>query len=147
MPVEDFLISPMETARQSDEIAVAVTLPSALPRAGSAYRKWGLVADALPVIGIGVCVSIDEYGRCVEARVGIGGLADGSKRCLTAEQHLVGLRVSDHEGVVHAFETAAAAADVQADMWTDEPHRRALIREVGTQVAISAFERAGAHRP
>jgi len=49
MPVEDFLISPMETARQSDEIAVAVTLPSALPRAGSAYRKWGLVADALPV--------------------------------------------------------------------------------------------------
>ena len=47
---------------------------------GSAYRKWGLVSDASPVVGIGVCLTLDEAGRCVAARVGIGGLANGSQR-------------------------------------------------------------------
>ena len=140
--VDEFLLSPMVTARRPDEMAVAITLPVAAPRTGSAYRKWGLLTDALPVIGVGVLVRVDERGRCTEARVGIGGLAGGSQRGLLAEQRLVGLSRRDRDGVSGAFEALAEAADVQADLWADEAYRRALIRDVGAKVAMVAFKRA-----
>lgn len=147
IPVDEFLLTPMETARQSDEIAVAITLPSAPPRTGSAYRKWGLVADALPVVGIGVGLSLDETGRCLAARVGIGGLASGTQRFRSVEKSLVGLSAEDGAGISLAFEAVAATIEVHADLWTDETHRLALILTLGTDATVSAFSRAGANRP
>jgi carbon-monoxide dehydrogenase medium subunit len=144
VPVDEFLLSPMETARQPDEIALAVTLPAPSPRTGSAYRKWGLVADALPVVGIGVCLSLDDAGRCVAARVGIGGLANGSQRFRAVEQRLVGLSQEDASGIAQAFDAVAATAEIHADLWTDEKHRLALIRTLGADSTVSAFARAGA---
>lgn len=143
--VEDFLVSPMETDRRSDEMAIAITLPAAPARTGSAYRKWGLVADALPVAGIGVSLTLDESGRCASARVGIGGLSGGSQRFTAVERHLVGLSAGQPDRVADAFEAAAAAADVSGDLWTDERHRRTLIRSLGVDSTASAFARAGAN--
>jgi carbon-monoxide dehydrogenase medium subunit len=140
--VDEFLLSPMVTSREADEIAVAITLPAAAPRTGSAYSKWGLLTDALPVIGVGVLVRLDERGRCSEARVGVGGLVSGSQRGPLAEQRLVGLSGRDSEGVAKAFAALAEGADVQADMWADEAYRRALIGDVGAKVAMTAFVRA-----
>jgi carbon-monoxide dehydrogenase medium subunit len=142
LPVEDFLVSPMETQREGDEIALAVRLAAPAPRTGSAYRKWGLVTDALPVVGVGVLVSLDAEGRCASARVGLGGLGGGSQRNAIAEQGLLGLRVSDRRAIEAAFAGAAAAADVQADLWADQDFRRTLIRELGIEVALAAFARA-----
>lgn len=144
---DDFLVAPMETMRQPDEIAVAITLPAPSPRMGSAYRKWGLVADALPVIGLGVSLHLDENGRCLSARVGIGGLADGSQRFRTAEDGLVGLSAHDEPGISQAFEIAARHARTHNDLWTNEAHCRALILALGVQVTASAFARAGAAAP
>lgn len=145
--VEDFLVSPMETTRQPDEIAIAVTLPTASARLGSAYRKWGLVADALPVVGLGVCLALDESGRCASARVGIGGLSNGSQRFSPVEKHLVGLHAGQSAQVAEIFDAAAAAAEVEDDLWTDKQHRRTLIRTLGVDAAASAFIRAGAAKP
>ena len=49
---EEFLLGPLETARAENELLLAVEWPSAPSRAGSAYRKWGKVTDALPVVGV-----------------------------------------------------------------------------------------------
>lgn len=143
LPAEDFLVSPMETRREPDEIAVAVHLPAPAPRSGSAYRKWGLVTDALPVIGVGVLVSLDANGRCAAARVALGGLRGGSQRNGLAEERLFGLSADDRGSIEGAFAAAADAAEVQADLWADEDFRRALIRELGVAVALDAFQRAG----
>jgi len=142
LPVDAFLISPMETAREADEIAVAITLPAPPPRTGSAYRKWGLVTDALPVVGVGVRVALDDQGRCVEARIGLGGTADGSRRGKLAEERLLGLRAGDSAAIDAAFAALADAAAVQDDLWSDEAHRRALIRDLGRKVTQAAFARA-----
>ena len=58
---EEFLQGPLETARGDDEIVVAVTLPAPRQSCGSAYKKWGLVTDALPVAG--VCAFIERERR------------------------------------------------------------------------------------
>ena len=68
LPAEEFLRGPLETARQQDEILLAVLLPRAAARTGSAYKKWGLVADALPVVGVCAFVELAEDRRCRRAR-------------------------------------------------------------------------------
>ena len=58
---EEFLQSPLETARRDDEIVVAITVPAPPKSCGSAYKKWGLVTDSLPVVG--VCAFIAHQRR------------------------------------------------------------------------------------
>ena len=60
LPAHEFLGSPLETAREDEEMLVSLNLPTALANTGSAYKKWGLGTDALPVVG--VCASITTDG-------------------------------------------------------------------------------------
>ena len=52
VPIEEFLIGPLESARRDDELLIEINFP---PRAyrgvGSAYRKYGGTVDGLPIIG------------------------------------------------------------------------------------------------
>ena len=87
LAADEFIDTPLETARADDELLVSVSLPAMAGGAGSAYRKWALVSDGLPVIG--VCVSLEVAdGRCASARVAVGGLADGPTRSAAGEAAL-----------------------------------------------------------
>ena len=59
LPAREFIGAPLETARKDDELLVSLELPAPPVHAGSAYRKWSLVSDGLPVIGACVYVEID----------------------------------------------------------------------------------------
>ena len=143
MAAEDFLGGPLETARQENEILTAIAIPAAQGNAGSAYRKWGLVTDALPVIG--VCVALEaEGGRCTAARVAVGGLAGGPQRSGAAEAALAGVAADDDAGIAAAMDAAAGEIETQGDLWADSDYRKQLIRSLGAEVAASAFARAAA---
>jgi hypothetical protein len=58
-------------------------------RGGSAYKKWGLVKDALPVVGVCVAVTLDSNDRCATARVALAGLSAGAHRATAAEVFVV----------------------------------------------------------
>lgn len=139
---EDFLMGPLETTRAPNEVLVAIKLPAAPKRAGSAYKKWGLVTDALPVIGVAVYVELDAGGRCLAARIAVGGLASGPRRAIEAEMALIGARGQDADKIAAAFIRASAETPVQSDIWADQDYRRFLIRDLGQQAAKTAFQRA-----
>lgn len=61
---DDFIGGPLETAREDDEILVSLNLAVAPVNTGSAYKKWGLVTDALPVIGVAVMITTEGSGVC-----------------------------------------------------------------------------------
>ncbi len=141
LAAEDFIGGPLETAREENEMLTAVTLPPARANAGSAYRKWGLVTDALPVIG--VCVALEvEDGCCARARVAVGGLATGPKRAPAAEAALAGRAPDDSAGIAAALDAAAGEIETQGDLWADPDYRKQLIRSLGTEVTAMAFARA-----
>lgn len=141
---EDFLIGPLETARADDEILLALHFNAPAGRGGSAYKKWGLVKDALPVVGVCVAVSLDPTGRCTTARVSLAGLAAGAQRAPAAEAALIG-GTGDAAAIAKAFDVAAEAAESQADKWANVAYRRNLIRTLGQEVAARAFARAAGH--
>ena len=141
LAAEDFIGGPLETAREENEMLTAVTLPPAQANAGSAYRKWGLVTDALPVIG--VCVALEvEDGRCARARVAVGGLATGPQRAPAAEAALAGRAPDDSAGIAAALDAAAGEIETQGDLWADPDYRKQLIRALGAEVTATAFARA-----
>src|SRR5918994_1917278 len=80
LPAHEFIGAPLETARRDDELLVSLQLPKPPANAGSAYGKWALVKDGLPVIGACVYVELDGGGGCARARGGFGGLGGGAQR-------------------------------------------------------------------
>ena len=140
---DDFLLGPLETARRDDEILLSVSFAPPPPRTGSAYKKWGLVTDALPVIGLAIGVTLDTGGVCLAARVALAGLAQGAHRAIAGEVILLGSR-GDDVAINAAMAAIADAADTHADMSADADYRKQLIRTIGRDVARSAFARARA---
>jgi aerobic carbon-monoxide dehydrogenase medium subunit len=139
---EEFLRGPLETARHDDEIVVAVTLPAPSRSSGSAYKKWGLVTDALPVAGVCAFIEVDNDGRCQLARLSVGGLATGPRRAKAGEQALIGVSATDASAIAKAADTAAASTETQSDMWADAEYRKKLIGTLAREVVITAFARA-----
>jgi len=143
VPAEEFLIGPLETARRPDEILEAVGFAASTGRGGSAYRKWGLVKDALPVVGLCVRVQLDAGGRCTAARVALSGLAAGAQLATAGAALLVG-SAGDAASIARAMDAIAASVEAQSDKWASSDYRRQLIRTLGAEVAATAFARAAA---
>jgi aerobic carbon-monoxide dehydrogenase medium subunit len=139
---EEFLQGPLETARHDDEIVVAVTLPAPAKSSGSAYKKWGLVTDALPVAGVCAFIELDKNGRCQLARLAVGGLATGPRRANAAEKALIGVSGTNASLISEAAETAAASTETQSDIWVDAEYRKKLIGTLAREVVTTAFARA-----
>jgi len=139
---EEFLHGPLETARRDDEIVVAVTLPAAPKMCGSAYKKWGLVTDALPVVGVCAYVELGDDRRCRVARLAVGGLATGPRRAAAGEKSLIGVSANDSAAMSKAAKTAAESTETQSDIWADAEYRKKLIETLGQEVIATAFARA-----
>ena len=80
LSADDFIGGPLETAREDDEILVSLNLPAPAANTGSAYKKWGLVTDALPVIGVAAMLSTDGSGACSSARSATGRAARARRK-------------------------------------------------------------------
>jgi carbon-monoxide dehydrogenase medium subunit len=142
LEAEDFLLAPLQTARRDDEVLVGVTFSVSAARAGSAYKKWGLVADALPVVGVCVALELDEAGACRTARLAVSGLASGPRRSPAAEAALVGCKRGDAAKIRAALAAAADELQPQGDLHASADYRRLLIDDLGASVIDSSFDRA-----
>jgi aerobic carbon-monoxide dehydrogenase medium subunit len=140
--IDDFIVGPMETSRHPQEILRSVTLTGPRKHVGSAYRKWGHVTDALPVVGIGVRVVLNDDRTCNAARVAIGGLSHGSQRFYEAERRLLGTSSNNQAAISDGFRSAAQTLEIQSDTWASADYRKVLIEELGTSVVLSAMARA-----
>ncbi|TDJ68554.1 MAG: hypothetical protein E2O35_02635, partial [Proteobacteria bacterium] len=137
----EFILGPFETARADDEILLSISWPKAPAKTGSAYKKWGLVTDALPVVGLCVSVSLDNGGRCETARVAVAGLSRGAQLAPAGAAALIGTH-GNEASIASAMESVAASLEVRSDRWADADYRRQLIRSIGADVAATAFRRA-----
>ncbi len=144
LSADDFLGAPLETAREENEILKAVELPLPSTGSGSAYKKWALLSDGLPVIGVCVSVTCDSSGSCTSARVAIGGLAGGPTRSSAAEAKMSGISVGNQQALADAMAAAAEEIETQGDLWADSAYRKQLIRSLGQEVAQTALSRAAA---
>jgi carbon-monoxide dehydrogenase medium subunit len=145
--IDDFLTSPMENALRPGDILTAIRVPKINGRAGSAYKKWGIVKDSLPVVGVGAMVHLDEHGLCTKARVAYGGLANGSERAPSTETYLDGKSLISEDVISEAAKVASEEAPVQDDPWINAAYRKKLVFELAKEVLKSAVDQAQGDKP
>lgn len=135
---DDFLAGVMSTALEPDELLAAARLP-VLPD----DTRFGFVEFNRRAGDFAIAMVLATYrlqdGVMTDARIGVGGAEDRSRRIQAAEQALDG-QAPGPDAFKAAADAAAAAVDPMEDHNTSAEYRRDL---VGT-LTVRALERASA---
>jgi len=142
--INNFLKGPMETALEEGDLLLSITLPVNQTASGSAYKKWGVVKDALPVIGVGVYIELASDKACRKARFVVGGLPNGPGRSYQAENLLVESDISNKDTLIQAANAAADEIETADDPWITADYRSHLIKNLGTEMLETSFNLAKA---
>jgi aerobic carbon-monoxide dehydrogenase medium subunit len=141
--IDDFLLGPMTTALDNGDLVTAIVLQDPHTVSGSAYCKWGIVKDSLPVIGVAVFLELTDSGACSSARFAVAGLAGGPQRSSAAENMLInGINVSENEALRKCALAAADELETIDDPWISADYKTQLIGQLGTAMLIKAAARA-----
>ncbi len=132
--IDDFLQGPMETALEEGDLLLSVDFTKPGNAAGSCYKKWGIVNDALPVIGVAVFIELESENKCSSARFAVGGLSEGPKRSAQAEAKLLNADLSQSRNINEAAKMAAEEIETVSDPWISAEYRTHLIERLGTEV-------------
>lgn len=143
VPIDEFLVGPMTTVLDDGDLLISIVLQAPKKASGSAYCKWGIVTDSVPVIGVGVFLEVNGSGKCSSARFAVGGLSGGPQRSAAAESKLTsGVDISDEE-TLHACALAAAdELETIDDPWISAEYKTQLIGQLGTEMLLKAATRA-----
>ena len=140
--IDDFLHGPMTTALEEGDLLLGVEMPVPANRASSAYRKWGVVVDALPTIGVAVFVELATASTCSNARIAVVGLPGGPARAVKAEAMLKSANLDDAAALAACAKQAAAECEAAADPWVSASYKAHLIERLSLEMIGVAVRRA-----
>ncbi len=107
LSVGEFLLGPLFTARDPDEILVAITIPAAGPSEGRAYAK--LAFFERPAASVAVRLSVAD-GAIAVATVAVGSISEVPELVPAAADALVGV-AAEAGALVEALAGASGAFD------------------------------------
>jgi carbon-monoxide dehydrogenase medium subunit len=133
LPIDEFLVDFMFTAREPGELVTSLSVPSRPPGSGSAYRRLARVEGSFAIVNAAAAVSADRSS----AVVALGGV--GPKPVtFDASAHLavedLGVR---HAGVSEA--AFAASEGATGDIQSDGEYRREMARVLACRALDGAL--------
>ncbi|MEA2596445.1 MAG: aerobic carbon-monoxide dehydrogenase medium subunit [Thermomicrobiales bacterium] len=142
LPVAELFRGFLDTAIGPDELLVAIHIPPAGPRTGTAYLKHRVRGVDYALVGVGFGLTLAEDGQtCAEARIGLAGVGDTPLRAMAAEAVLHGQPVT--EATLRASgEAAAAECHPPSDTEGSEWYRREMVKVFVGRAGVVALQRA-----
>jgi CO/xanthine dehydrogenase FAD-binding subunit len=139
--VKDLFIEPYKTILKPGEILKRITIPKQEPNTGSAYIKFGRrAAMELPLIGVGVLLTLDDDGKtCKRARIVLGVAAPTPMRAFDAEKFLEGKEITK-ELLIEAGKIAADESKVRDSIRGKAWHRKEMIRVNVRRMGLKCLE-------
>lgn len=138
---DEMLRSAYMTALEPDELAVAVHVPAAAPRSGSAIEEIARRPGDFALAGACAMLSLDGEDRIAHARVVVFGVGPRAVRLTAVEDGLVGERAAD-AAVDTLCAEATAGLRPPSDVQADGAYRKSAARVVSTRVVARALSRA-----
>lgn len=126
LPVGDFILGPLATAREAEEVIVAIRIPPARRGEGRAYEK--LAFFERPAASVAVCVHVRD-GVIDQATVAVGSLTEVPELRPAAATALVGTAARPDavsEACLTAGPAAMAGLDAVADLNGSADYKRHL---------------------
>jgi carbon-monoxide dehydrogenase medium subunit len=144
IPAATFFNGPLTTTLRGDEIITAMEISVLANGSGYAFREFTRRSGDFAIVAVGAVVSL-QRGRCVGARIALGGAAGTPIRASAAETVL-----RDQAPSPDVIAAATRAARERAAPWGDlhasADFRSHLVEVLCRRTLESAFERAG-HGP
>lgn len=110
---EDFFLGLLTSALETEEILTEVKVP-VLEGTKTAYLKAAQRASGFAVVGIAVCLRLDQDGSCRDIRIGVTGVADTAYRAENVDNMLRGKKLESS-----LLEKAAAEVTAGRDVIED----------------------------
>ena len=92
---QDFFVGMFTTALEADEILVEIELPAMGERTGWSFMEVAPRAGDYALMGVATLVSLDEDGKCKEAKLVYLNAGDGPMDAKEAANSLVGEKITD----------------------------------------------------
>ena len=144
LSIGDFVLGPLFTAREPDEIVVAIHVPAAGAWSGRAYDKIAFFERPAASVGIALTVAA---GAISEATVAVGSLTEVPTAVPSAAAAIEGAEATEAAlaGAVGTAAEAFGALDVVADLNGSADYKRHLAGVLLGRAARSALQQAVAH--
>lgn len=140
VPIESFFTGILQTAREADEVLVAVEVPVPTGRVGSAYARFA--THERPTAGVAATVTI-EGTTITLARLAVGSVGPVPARARAAEDALIG-----REAVSTVFDEAAVhggrEVEVLDDLYGSVEYKRHIVGVLMRQALRDAAAATGA---
>ena len=141
-PVELIAIGPGKTSLGKGEIITSIFLPDAAPHSGGAYLRFTPRTEMdIAVVGVALNITLDASGKCVDARLALGAVAERALLVDEAAKVLVGTSV-DAAAIDKLAAVASAACRPIDDKRGTKEFRIKVASVLTRRVAAIALERA-----
>ena len=139
----EFFVGMFTTALAPDEILAEIELPFMSSHTGWSFMEVAPRAGDYAMMGVAALVTLDENGKCTQAKLVYLNAGDGPVDAKEASQLLIGERLSDA-----LFESAAAVASEKeinpfGNIHTSIDFQRHLARVLTKKALQQAVQRAG----
>lgn len=139
VPLQDFFVHVCDTVCEPVEMITAVRWPVPSPQTVGGFRKLALRKSmAISVVSVAAQLTLDDKGRCEEARIALGAVAPTPVRAYDAEQTLCGEYLGPElvEEVTHlACGAARCIDDVRSSAAYRERVTSVLVQRLLTELA------------
>jgi carbon-monoxide dehydrogenase medium subunit/6-hydroxypseudooxynicotine dehydrogenase subunit alpha len=130
----DFFLGTMTTAKEPDELLVAIEVPALAPNTTHGFSELSRTSGAFALAGAAVTVTRDEAGACTAAAIALLGGDDMPLRAAAAEAALIGIRPTAQQ-----IDEIAQLATSDTHPPEAERYRRALLAEMTRCALAEAF--------
>ena len=142
VPVEVVATGPGQTSLGKGELVGSFLFPEQLPRTGDAYLRFIPRTEMdIAVVGVGICLSLDDAGICNAAKVSLGAVAARALVVKEAADALIGTPVDD-AALANLAEVASAAAKPIDDKRGTKEFRIQVTGGMARRAAAIALARA-----
>jgi len=142
VPVEVVATGPGQTSLGKGELVGSFLFPEQPPRTGDGYLRFIPRTEMdIAVVGVGICLSLDDAGICNAAKVSLGAVAARALVVKEAADALIGTPVDD-AALANLAEAASAAAKPIDDKRGTKEFRIQVTGVMARRAAAIALARA-----
>ncbi len=140
IPLDEFFRGPGLTSLEMGEVVREIIVPAPGLRSGSDYQKLSARGQVdIAAIGAAAQIALDEDGKCVKARIGLGAVAPVPLRSSGGEQLLEG-QTPTPELIVKAGAKAAGEARPISDVRASASYRRRMVDVLTVRALTRSLE-------
>lgn len=143
MPAEDFFITYMTTALQSDEVLVSILFREPPKGSGWGLHEVARRAGDFALVGSAAIIALDDGGKCNYARVVLFGVASTPVRAKEVEDALIGQSCSP-ELFAAAAKKVSEVVDAESDVHVTDEYRGNVAEVLTARALADALGRAQA---